>query len=358
MKNKYKVIGLMSGTSLDGLDIASCVFSPRGDSWVYKIEFCETVRYPKRIMEQLANAMSLSAADLLELDVQYGRFTGEAVLDFNKRHEIRVDFIASHGHTVFHQPDKGFTLQIGDGNAIYAVTGIPVVYDFRSLDVALGGQGAPLVPAGDEFLFSDYDFCLNLGGIANVSMRQKKERKAFDICFANMGFNYLMLQKGKSFDNRGETAASGAVNSKLLGQLNKLYVPLRKTRPSLGKEIFDRRFKPVLDAADLSVEDKLATFVESTAKEVVDSLGVTDSNHTMLCTGGGAYNTYLVSRILEHCGDAISIIIPDDNIVKFKEALIFAFLGVLRVNGEANCLRSVTGARKNSSGGIMVGFKK
>lgn len=347
----------MSGTSLDGLDIACCNFSPADGGWKYEVGECETLRYPKKIAGQLAGAMTMPAEKLLAFDALYGRFLGEAVLGFMERNKVKADFISSHGHTVFHQPANGFTLQIGDGNAIHAVTGMPVVYDFRSLDVALNGQGAPLVPIGDELLFSDYDYCLNLGGIANVSMRKKRTRIAFDICFANMALNYVINQKGKQFDNRGETAASGSVDRKLLNQLKRFYNSIKAKRPSLGKELFDNRFKPIIDQSSVSIEDKLATLVESAAQEIAGSLDANAVNNTLLCTGGGAYNSFLVSRILEHCADRVSIVLPEDNIIKFKEALIFAFLGLLRVNGKINCLKSVTGASGDSSSGVMVGFK-
>jgi anhydro-N-acetylmuramic acid kinase len=357
MNNRVKVIGLMSGTSLDGLDISCCSFAPGVDGWTYKVIQCETLRYPKKIATQLAGAMAMSAEKLLAFDALYGRFLGEAVLDFVTRNRIKADFVASHGHTVFHQPANGFTLQIGDGNAIHAVTGIPVVYDFRSLDVALNGQGAPLVPIGDELLFSEYDYCLNLGGIANVSMKQKKTRIAFDVCFANMALNYVINQKGKQYDNRGETAASGSVDRKLLNHVKRFYNSIRAKRPSLGKELFDVRFKPLIDDSSLPIEDKLATLVESAAQEIAGSLNTNATNNSLLCTGGGAYNSFLVSRILEHCNDRVSIVLPEDDIIKFKEALIFAFLGLLRVNGKINCLKSVTGASRDSSSGVMVGFK-
>jgi anhydro-N-acetylmuramic acid kinase len=347
----------MSGTSLDGLDIAYCSFAPDADGWTYKVIQCETLRYPKKIAAQLAGSMTMPAENLLAFDALYGRFLGEAVLDFVTRNKIKADFIASHGHTVFHQPSNGFTLQIGAGNAIYAVTGIPVVYDFRSLDVALNGQGAPLVPIGDELLFSDYDYCLNLGGIANVSMKQKKARIAFDVCFVNMALNYVINKKGKPFDNRGEMAAAGSIDRKLLNRFNRFYNSIRAKRPSLGKELFGVRFKPIIDESNLSIEDKLATLVESSAQEIAGSLNSQAVNNTLLCTGGGAYNSFLVSRILEHCEDRVSIVLPEDDIIKFKEALIFAFLGLLRVNGKVNCLKSVTGASRDSSTGVMVGFK-
>jgi anhydro-N-acetylmuramic acid kinase len=268
---------------------------------------------------------------------------------------LRADFIASHGHTIFHQPQKGFTYQLGSGQALQTSSGLPVVYDFRSLDVLLGGQGAPLVPIGDRHLFGDFDVCLNLGGIANLSLERGKDRIAFDICFCNSGSNLLIAEIGKSFDDKGQRAATGEVNSKLLNQLQKLYGKLRAKRPSLGRELFEASFKPLLENSGISLEDKLATWTESAAIEIITSLPA-DKKVFVLCTGGGAFNSFLMSRILHHASDNVSLIIPSDEVVKFKEALVFAFLGVLRVRGEVNCLKSVTGARTNSSSGLLVGL--
>ncbi|HEY8936110.1 MAG TPA: anhydro-N-acetylmuramic acid kinase [Cyclobacteriaceae bacterium] len=351
---KYNVVGLMSGTSLDGLDIAHCTFKKTASGWEYSINKADTVKYSKKWSDRLAMAHTLSAEDLLKLDAEYGKLLGDESLKFITNHKLKADFIASHGHTIFHQPDKGFTYQLGNGNALYAATQIPVVYDFRSLDVARGGEGAPLVPAGDKFLFGDYDVCLNLGGIANLSMDIKQKRLAFDICFVNMGLNYLAQKKSKTYDKGGELSSNGTINQKMLSALNKIYSKYRLTKPSLGREIFEKQIKPLLDKEDISIEDRLRTFTESSAQEIVAAFPKEKIN--VLCTGGGAFNSFLISCMLDKCDDDVSIIIPDDNIVKFKEALVFAFLGVLRVRNEVNCLKSVTGAQCDSSGGVAIGF--
>jgi anhydro-N-acetylmuramic acid kinase len=356
-KNTFRVIGLMSGTSLDGLDIAFCVFKKNNSGWTYQIEKATTLRYPKSWQTQLANAHTLSGEDLLALDSKYGSLLGKAVLDFIRKYDLNPDFIASHGHTIFHQPSKGFTYQLGNGNAIHAVCGIPVVYDFRTLDVMLGGEGAPLVPAGDKFLFQDHDVCLNLGGIANLSTDVKKQRIAYDICFCNMPLNYLAAKTGREIDRGGIMASEGEVNSLLLQKLTKANNALKKKRPSLGREIFEKQFRALLDQEDISVKDRLRTCVESTATEIMEAILLSKKNATVLCTGGGAFNSFLVARMLEHAGDNASLIIPDEDVVKFKEALVFAFLGVLRVRGEVNCLKSVTHAQRNNSGGVLTGFK-
>lgn len=356
MKNRFKVIGLMSGTSLDGLDIAYVEFKLLKGKWTFSTLTAETLPYSKNWRESLANAHNASAADLMMLHTHYGAYLGDACKKFITKNKLsRIDFIASHGHTIFHQPEKKFTFQLGDGNAIHAHAGVPVISDFRSLDVALDGQGAPLVPVGDKILFQTYDVCVNLGGIANISRDEGRTRTAYDVCFCNMAFNYLMASVGKTFDKNGETAARGKVSDPMLKQLRQIYAPLKRKRVSLGREIFETRIKKLLDDESVSIEDKLATCVESAAIEIVEAI-VRPRVATVLFTGGGVYNAFLMARILEHCGDRAELVIPEDEVVKFKEALIFGFLGVLRFLGKTNTFRSVTGATRDSSGGVMIGF--
>ncbi len=354
-KEKFSVIGLMSGTSLDGLDMVCCEFEG-GGSWRYHIVMAETRPYPAVWKKKLAKAHLLDAEALMQLHGAYGTWLGEACRAFVERHRLKPDFIASHGHTVYHQPAKGFTFQLGEGNAIHAATGIPVVYDFRSLDVMLGGEGAPLVPAGDRLLFHDFDVCLNLGGIANLSVDVKGVRKAFDICFCNMAFNYLAAMRGKSMDKNGTMARRGEVNRRMLGRLRKVYASMEKKRPSLGREIFEKRLLPVLNEEAIPLQDRMRTCVESTAMEIMNAIRPLAKGPRVLCTGGGAFHAFLISRMLEHGGDDATLIIGEDDVVMFKEALIFAFLGVLRVKGEVNVLKSVTQARRDCSAGVMVGF--
>lgn len=346
----------MSGTSLDGLDMAYCVFKKDGDRWRFSVEKAITLKYTSAWLQKLSNAHLLSAIDLAALDAEYGKFLGDVCLRFIQKHKIKADFIASHGHTVFHQPKRKFTFQLGNGNALHASAGLPVIYDLRSLDVARGGEGAPLVPAGDEVLFSDYDVCLNLGGIANLSRNEKGRRVAFDICFTNMGLNYLAGQLNKAYDRGGEVASTGEINVSMLRDLRNAYKRFRSKRPSLGREIFEQLFKPILDTKKIAVQDKLRTLTESTAEEIVEAFQLTKKPVTVLCTGGGAFNSFLISTILDKTADKAAIVLPDDEIIKFKEAVVFAFLGVLRRRNEVNCLKSVTGASVDSSGGVVIGF--
>jgi anhydro-N-acetylmuramic acid kinase len=356
MKSKYRVVGLMSGTSLDGLDVTHCEFRKSPSGWKYSLSKSATVKYSGAWLERLANAHLLGGEHLLELDAEYGAFLGKISRNFIDRHNLRTDFISSHGHTVFHQPKKKFTYQIGNGYSLHVASGLPVIYDFRMQDVAMGGEGAPLVPAGDKLLFHEYDVCLNLGGIANLSVEVKGKRHAYDICFCNMGLNYLMSKINKAFDRGGMMAASGEVNPGLLKRLQKISSKFTFRRPSLGREIFERYFKPLIDDKKISIEDRLCTLTESAALEIVNAIREQKSQPTVLCTGGGTFNSFLITRMLYLGGDDITFMIPEDEVVKFKEAIVFGFLGVLRVRGETNCLKSVTRATKDSCSGTMIGF--
>src|SRR5690606_21938532 len=338
-KEKYKVIGLMSGTSLDGVDIVCCILRKRDGAWAFGIQEAQTVQYSASWKKKLTTASTRQGDELLALHSEYGNYLGLLVQAFLVKRKIRgVNFIASHGHTIFHQPGKRFTFQLGSGMALHAATDLPVVCDFRSLDVSLRGQGAPLVPAGDRLLFSEYNICLNIGGIANLSTESKGRRIAFDICFANMGLNYLAGERDLAYDRNGAIASDGTPDEKLLSELLDVYGHWRKKRPSLGYQMFVAAIQPVLARSKRSVEDKMATFAESIAIEIADAIPPSRKKQSMRCTGGGAFNSFLLYRLMERCGDRVSVIVPEDDIVKFKEAVVFAFLGVLRVRHEVNCL--------------------
>jgi anhydro-N-acetylmuramic acid kinase len=355
-KEKYKVIGLMSGSSLDGVDVVGCTIRKRAGKWVFTINEAYTVQYSASWRKKLIAAPQMPGDELLALHNEYGNYLGVLVQAFLIKKKIRgIQFISSHGHTIFHQPQRKLTFQLGSGMAIHAASSLPVVCDFRNMDVALRGQGAPLVPVGDKLLFGEYDICLNIGGIANLSMDIKHRRIAFDICFANMGLNYLAQARGQPFDKNGSMASDGKVNEKLLSDLRNVYDRLRKKRPSLGHEMFVKLVQPLLDRRLIPVEDKLATFVESIAFEIAEAIPASRNRRSMLCTGGGAFNAFLMFRLVEICNDRVAIIIPDEDIVKFKEAVVFSFLGVLRMRNEINCLKSVTGALQDTSSGILIG---
>lgn len=346
----------MSGTSLDGLDIACCTFIKKEKGWTQTIHAATTLRYSASWKKRLIEAHTYSGEELIALHHGYGTYLGMEVKKFIQGNSLRkIDFIASHGHTIFHQPSKRFTFQLGDGNALHAASGLPVMYDFRSLDVAKGGQGAPLVPIGDQLLFPQYDVCLNLGGIANLSREVKGQRIAYDVCFANMGLNYLMQKGKKEFDKDGALAAQGEINAPLLSALAKRYDRYRTNRPSLGREDFEKHFIPLLDNEKIKLRDRLRTFTESIAIEIAGAIGK-EKQQRILLSGGGAFNSFLLYRMIELCGDENMLVLPEEDVIKFKEALVFAFLGVLRLRQEVNTLKSVTHAFSNSSSGVMIGF--
>lgn len=353
---EYNVIGLMSGTSLDGLDIALCNFKFINQIWQFKILKAKTYNYTDVWKQKLENATKTSAFEFVKLHKMYGKYTGELINDFLKDVLVKVDLIASHGHTTFHLPKQQINFQIGDAAMIAAETGINTVSDFRTLDIALQGQGAPLVPIGDELLFNEYDFCLNLGGFANISFKNKDNiRVAYDICPANMPLNELAKIKNLDYDKNGELGRKGKISNQLLTELNNIEY-YKKTPPkSLGKEWYISVFQSITNKYDLSLYDKIRTIYEHIAIQLANSFETPIFEYkikkTVLITGGAAFNVFLM-ELLESKTNT-KIIIPKKEIIEYKEALIFAFLGVLRYNNQTNSLASVTGARKNSSSGIV-----
>ena len=352
----YHVIGLMSGTSLDGVDLAYCKFILTNNAWEYEIIHSACYSYHEDWKVKLANAENTSALDIHLLDLALGKHFADNIREFIKNYNIKeLDFIASHGHTIFHQPANGLTLQIGSGAVIAAETGITTICDFRKMDVAMGGQGAPLVPIGDRNLFSSYSYCLNIGGIANVSFELNGQRLAYDICPANMILNHYLLDNNLSFDDEGLIARSGTVNAELLAELNKLDYYHQAFPKSLGKEWVLQNIYPTVDKYNLNESHILATLVEHIAMQIAANCHKSEVPASMLITGGGAYHAYLIERINTHA--CVQLIIPSRELIEFKEALVFAFLGVLRFRNENNCLASVTGAQKNNCGGQIFFVK-
>ena len=351
---KYQVIGLMSGTSGDGLDIAFCEFQ-KENSWSFQIIQAETVPFPLELEKKLMNSHLISALDLSLLDVEFGKWMGEQVKEFCNSNHYSPLAICSHGHTVFHQPQKGLSLQIGNGWAIQAASEMKVINDFRMKDVQLGGQGAPLVPIGDQELFSENDFCINLGGISNISMEYQGKRIAFDICPFNILLNPIAEKLGAPYDDRGTWASEGQVQAKLLDELNKVPFYQKSGAKSLGREDMENDFIPLIESFEASEKDKLATLVEHYAFQIAETIkGNSEMEKpSVLITGGGAYNSYFKERLDFHLQGKWNFSPADKKLIEFKEALIFAFLGLLRILGKDNCLASVTGASRNSSGGVI-----
>lgn len=350
MIKRLNVIGLMSGTSLDGLDLAFCRFETDDSPWIYTIEETKFIPYSDEQREFFFNLETASARELAKAHADYGRQLGGWVRDFAATLSKPVDLVASHGQTLFHQPELGFTFQLGHGAYLATTAQLPVVSDFRSGDVGLGGQGAPLVPIGDQALFAEYDICLNLGGIANLSFDQAGTRLAYDVCPVNLVLNHLAARMGHNYDRGGILARSGTVNPALLNQLDSLSYYQAPFPKSLGKEWIEKSIFPMIDRSEFSVPDLLATCCEHISAQLARSFQQIGGSK-VLVTGGGAYNTYLIERLQGKT--AHELIQPSAELMDYKEALLFAFLGALRWSNRSNTLASVTGAQKDHCGGAI-----
>jgi len=351
----YKVLGLMSGTSLDGLDLALCHLVEEGGSWRYTIEHTKEVPYSKKMRETLGNAISLSDNDHMQLHRDYGSWLGKEAKKFMEEEQLEVDFIASHGHTSHHRPDQGITFQLGDGQLLANSSGTKVVCDFRSKDVSLGGQGAPLVPIGDQLLFHQYDFCLNLGGISNISFEWEGKRIAFDIGLANMILNHITQKIKLDYDKDGALARKGRTNRRMLEQLNHLEFYKLPFPKSIGFEWFVEKVLPIVEATDDRIENLLHTSIHHICEQIALQVDLqkNKTNNTLFVTGGGALNGFLMETLQQKLTDKTKVEKPSKTLVAFKEALIFALMAVLREELAVNCLRSVTGAKRDCSGGTI-----
>lgn len=356
----YRAIGLMSGSSLDGLDIAFVHLHENAGKWSFDIIHADCYAYTPEWRNKLQSSVELNALDYLLLDAEYGHYTGQLVNAFINKYQLdyKVQLIASHGHTTFHVPSKKMTAQLGNGAAIAAETGIPVVSDLRSLDVALGGQGAPIVPVGDKLLFGDYRYCLNIGGIANISTVKNNEYISFDICPANRVLNMLAEKMGKDYDEGGNIARNGSIAEPLLRQLNQLDYYANAYPKSLANSYGTDIIMPLLEHSGHKTEDLLATYTEHIATQIqhaIEMTGAWQQEETqLLATGGGALNVFLIERLQEKLSSQqIKVVVPEHSVTLYKEALIMALIGVLRWRDENNVLSTVTGATRSSINGAV-----
>ena len=352
-KQIYRVIGLMSGSSLDGLDIAYCIFEKVRSQWRFHISVTDCIEYPDNWKKQLVKISDVGSRELTKSDSELGEFFGIATTNFIKKNKLsgKIDFIASHGHTVFHHPELKMTCQIGNGAVLSSVCQLPVVCDFRTADIANGGQGAPIVPIGDKHLFPKFNLLLNIGGIANITIKNAAEISAFDICLANQVLNHFANQAGLPFDVDGALAKKGRIHIPLLLNLNELEFFQKPFPKSLDNSFSKEIVIPMIEKFEISIEEKLCTFVECISIQVSKSIGSFSEKEKLMITGGGALNKFLVKQIEFH--SKREVIIPNLKIVEFKEAMIMAFMGVLRMREEPNCLASVTGAKRDSIGGVV-----
>jgi len=354
-KKEIEAIGVMSGTSLDGVDVVCCDFSYDGGEWSFSTRVGKVYPYTPEMLERLKHSHELSGHDLAQLDVDYGRFLGGLIKKFVDENHCNPRFVASHGYTVFHEPQKGLTLQIGSGAHIAAVSGLDTICDFRTTDVALGGNGAPLVPIGDMLLYGNFDYCLNLGGFANISYDNfDNQRIAYDICPMNIVANTLTRRIGLEFDKGGELGRKGMVDKELLAKLNAIpYYSLHPPK-SLGREFVDAEILPLFDQRT-DIENLLATYYQHAAYQIAKAIAA-DGKCDVLVTGGGVFNSYFIECLKNNTKHGI--VIPNKSEIEFKEAIIFAFLGVLRYFGLPNCLKTVTGACCDNIGGAVYRASK
>lgn len=349
---KFKVLGIMSGTSLDGVDFAVVDFQLINNIWSFKIKETKTFSYPKEWFEKLKFAAKLPASEIVFLNEAYTKYLNELIHQFINDNNVEgLDAIASHGHTILHNPKAGYTLQIGNLQSLKNNIDCPIICDFRVQDVKLGGQGAPLVPIGDRFLFSNYDFCLNLGGFSNISFERDGERIAFDICPVNTVLNYYANKINLEYDADGKVAQLGQVSLDLLKELNANPFFSKSFPKSLGIEFVFEEVIPLISTFELEIKDILATYVEHIAFQI--SIQLLNSEGKMIITGGGAFNSFLIRTIKKYTTN-IEIERPNAEIINYKEALIFAFLGILKLKGEINVLSSVTGAQRDHSSGMVL----
>jgi len=363
----YRVIGLMSGSSLDGLDLVFAEITENSSTWSFEIVAADCYTYEEDWKSRLQNAVSLNALEYQLLHTAYGHYLGKAVNRFidEKGIAYQVAFIASHGHTTFHQPQHRMTAQLGDGAALAAETGLPVVSDLRALDVAFGGQGAPIVPIGEKLFWKGHDLFLNLGGIANISFNDADHYIAFDVCPANRVLNALAQEAGKEYDEGGALAATGNVQHGLLKKLNALDYYGQQYPKSLANSFGTDVVYPLIKSYSLTPADALRTYVAHIVEQIKTAIAGSDwaaatayktssDNYRLLATGGGAFNTFLIAELQQALQPfSIDVIVPDAALVAYKEALIMALLGVLRWRQEYTVLPSVTGAARASIGGAL-----
>lgn len=356
--NQYEVIGIMSGSSMDGVDIAHCVFTNNNNQWSYKITHAVTVPYEEKWRVRLSQLRKQESLIYVKTDVYYAHYLSELVLDFIQTNNLKPQLIASHGHTIFHFPQNRITAQVGDGATLAALTGIPVVSDLRSADVALGGQGAPLVAMGDQMLFAEYDYFLNLGGFSNISgPNMQGDYVAFDVGPCNIPLNRIAREQGKAYDEMGVIAASGSIDYGLLNNLNQIPYYSKSYPKSLNRDWINKNFWPIVRESEQTWENKMRTIVDHIAQQVglaISNLCVDNgTGKKVMVTGGSAYNPILLDHIQTH-SDA-EIIVPQPQLIDYKEAMVFGFLGLLRVLNINNTLATATGASQSVISGTLSG---
>lgn len=373
-RKTYKALGLMSGSSLDGLDIAYCQFEiekKEGDQLYvhdWDVLEAETIGFSESWQARLSQLPTQTALVFAKTHTYLGHYFGDIVNDFINRYQIEPDFIATHGHTIFHDPMGRMTIQIGDSSAMAAKTGFPVISNFRNQDIAIDGQGAPVAPIIDKYLLPGHDFYLNLGGIANITTIVPNKIIAFDICPANQLLNALANRLNLEYDEGGQIAAAGKVLPDLLKEINRADFYRISYPKSLDNKWSQTAILSKITEDPTAIPDQLCTFVEHIAyqiafaiKQVIRKEKVEKEQLSLLATGGGAFNVYLMERLQHHCNQVanVEVVIPNPDIIQFKEAALMAWMGVMRAENVPNVLKTVTGAKRDTiNGAIHQGWKK
>lgn len=351
----YKIIGSMSGTSIDGIDLALIEFSVANDI-NYKFLASKTYKYSEDWVQKLRYNPTISAADLFKLDHEYAIYSAEVINKFIQEFDLNreeINCVAHHGHTYLHRPDLGYTFQLGCSPILSDLVQLDFITDFRKEDVALGGQGAPLVPIGDLYLFKEYDACINLGGFMNISFQEGNSRTAYDLGSFNYILNHLANKLGLEYDKEGSIARSSKADSSLLEKLTKLDYYQRELPKSIGAEYAEAYIIPLVDQFETTVA--ISTYTKHAALIVAKEV----DNHSfkkILLSGGGAHNLYFIDLLQELT--TAEIVVSNQELTDFKEALIFALLALLKREEKINVLSSVTGSNTDHSAGILYEFVK
>lgn len=351
----------MSGSSLDGLDIGIIDIIKKGNELSYEVIRCDTIEYSTEWKKSLTSLPNASAKELANNDMAYSRYMSELIRSFLKE-EDQIDYVSLHGHTLFHEPENGFTYQLGNGGVLSARLGLPVVCDFRSKDIGLGGKGTPLAPIVDSYFYNEYEVLINLGGICNLTFLSKKETIAWDVCPCNQLLNFLSEKMNLAYDKDGLIARNGKLNLDFLNILEKNPYYSEKYPKSLDNQYIKQNIIRELDSYTIPLEDQLHTTCIFVARQIKAAIQMAVKSlevawpEKILITGGSAHNAFLIQCIKEHCAPSV-VSIPDETIINYKEIILMALCAYLRVNNQENTLSEVTGSSRNSIGGAIYESK-
>jgi anhydro-N-acetylmuramic acid kinase len=352
------ILGAMSGSSLDGLDLAICSFT---DQSIFTIHNSTTIELPLDLRTKLKNFSTLNAFQIADLDAYFALFSAHSIRDFTNNWIGGISLVVSHGHTLYHNPANAVSWQIGNGGIIAAVTGIDTLCDLRVQDVALGGQGAPLAALVDLNLFKDYTGLLNLGGIANITINQSNTVYSWDISPCNQVFNHLAQKEGKEFDKGGSIARSGKILMELIHKWQENTYFSQMPPKSMDNTWVKENYIKEIDKIDQPVKILMASFAEFVAIQLSKDLKSLDLNPgKILVTGGGAFNAHFISRLKVHLSPLNWVVeVAEESLINYKEAMLMAYMGHRYINKKTNTISTATGAEKDLiSGALYLGNGK